>query len=80
MHAMMSPQPPRTPALRRRSRRANPGDGNPERHPPILSATAGEHYAANDALTHAQRMIAQGADIIDVGGESTRPGAVRIRC
>jgi dihydropteroate synthase len=27
------------------------------------------------ALDHAQRMIADGADIIDVGGESTRPGA-----
>ncbi len=27
------------------------------------------------ALTHARRMQKQGADIIDVGGESTRPGA-----
>jgi dihydropteroate synthase len=27
------------------------------------------------ALDHAERMIAEGADIIDVGGESTRPGA-----
>jgi dihydropteroate synthase len=27
------------------------------------------------ALNHAQQMIADGADIIDVGGESTRPGA-----
>ena len=27
------------------------------------------------ALDHAQRMIADGADLIDVGGESTRPGA-----
>jgi dihydropteroate synthase len=27
------------------------------------------------AVDHAQRMVAQGADIIDVGGESTRPGA-----
>jgi len=27
------------------------------------------------ALSHALRMIAQGADIIDIGGESTRPGA-----
>ena len=77
MHAMMSPQPPRTPALRRRSRRANPGDGNPDVTPDSFS-DGGEHYVANDALTHAQRMIAQGADIIDVGGESTRPGAVRI--
>jgi dihydropteroate synthase len=28
-----------------------------------------------DALEHAERMVAEGADIIDVGGESTRPGA-----
>jgi len=27
------------------------------------------------ALTHAQAMCAEGADIVDVGGESTRPGA-----
>lgn len=27
------------------------------------------------ALRHAVRMVAQGADIIDIGGESTRPGA-----
>lgn len=30
------------------------------------------------ALAHAERMIAEGADIIDVGGESTRPGAVPV--
>lgn len=30
------------------------------------------------ALDHARRMIADGADIIDVGGESTRPGATRV--
>src|SRR5579863_5283214 len=27
------------------------------------------------ALEHAERLLAEGADIIDVGGESTRPGA-----
>lgn len=31
-----------------------------------------------DAATHARDLLAQGADIIDVGGESTRPGAGRI--
>lgn len=30
------------------------------------------------ALDHARRMVAEGADIIDVGGESTRPGAVAV--
>jgi len=29
-------------------------------------------------LNHAQRMISDGADILDVGGESTRPGAQQI--
>ena len=32
----------------------------------------------NTALTRATEMIAQGADIIDVGGESTRPGAASV--
>jgi len=32
----------------------------------------GEHESA---LTHARRMIGEGATIIDIGGESTRPGA-----
>jgi dihydropteroate synthase len=30
------------------------------------------------ALEHAAELIAQGADIVDVGGESTRPGATRV--
>ncbi len=30
------------------------------------------------AVTHAMDMIDQGADIIDIGGESTRPGAARV--
>ena len=30
------------------------------------------------ALAHAEAMVADGADIIDVGGESTRPGATRV--
>ncbi|MFY9190897.1 MAG: dihydropteroate synthase [Lawsonella sp.] len=30
------------------------------------------------ALQHAHDMVAQGADIIDIGGESTRPGAQRV--
>ena len=36
----------------------------------------GERYAATkSALDHAQKMVEEGADIIDIGGESTRPGA-----
>ena len=30
------------------------------------------------ALEHAHAMVAAGASIVDVGGESTRPGAVRV--
>jgi dihydropteroate synthase len=30
------------------------------------------------AIEHADRMVAEGADIVDVGGESTRPGAVPV--
>ena len=30
------------------------------------------------AVTHARDMICDGATIIDIGGESTRPGAVRV--
>jgi dihydropteroate synthase len=36
----------------------------------------GGRYADPDAaIAHAERLIAEGADLIDVGGESTRPGA-----
>lgn len=35
----------------------------------------GEFYNERKALAHAQEMIDQGAHILDVGGESTRPGA-----
>lgn len=32
----------------------------------------------DDALQHAHDMLSQGADIIDIGAESTRPGAIRV--
>src|SRR5438552_2183705 len=35
----------------------------------------GKFLSAENAAAHAAKMIAQGAEIIDVGGESTRPGA-----
>lgn len=34
-----------------------------------------EFLSFEKAIAHAEQMIAEGADIIDVGGESTRPGA-----
>lgn len=40
------------------------------------SFSDGGHYFNKDkAIAHAQQMIDEGADIIDIGGESTRPGA-----
>ncbi len=40
------------------------------------SFSDGGHHPGNAAaLAHARRMIADGAEIIDIGGESTRPGA-----
>lgn len=38
----------------------------------------GRYLDPSAAVAHARALIADGADIIDVGGESTRPGAVRI--
>jgi dihydropteroate synthase len=43
------------------------------------SFSDGGHYVDVDvAVAHAREQVAAGADIIDVGGESTRPGAQRI--
>ncbi|QAV23372.1 dihydropteroate synthase [Proteus hauseri] len=42
---------------------------------PDSFSDGGTHNSLNDALNHAAKMIAQGATIIDIGGESTRPGA-----
>lgn len=43
------------------------------------SFSDGGHYQDTDtAVKHALQMVAEGADIIDVGGESTRPGAERL--
>ncbi len=38
----------------------------------------GQSFAIADALQNAQHIINQGADIIDVGGESTRPNAMSV--
>ncbi|MCS6766750.1 MAG: dihydropteroate synthase [Candidatus Protistobacter heckmanni] len=42
---------------------------------PDSFSDGGRHLAPAQALEHAQRMIEEGADIIDIGGESARPGA-----
>ena len=41
---------------------------------PDSFSDGGEFFSLESALAHAEKMIAEGADIIDVGGESTRPG------
>lgn len=42
---------------------------------PDSFSDGGEYQALPSALAHAREMIRQGADILDLGGESTRPGA-----
>ncbi len=42
---------------------------------PDSFSDGGEHDQVADAVARAEEMLAEGADIIDVGGESTRPGA-----
>jgi len=41
---------------------------------PDSFSDGGKFFDTGIAVDHAQKMIAEGADIIDVGGESTRPG------
>jgi len=38
----------------------------------------GRFAAAGDAIAHAHRLIDEGADLLDLGGESTRPGAAPV--
>ena len=45
---------------------------------PDSFSDGGEFDTFESAVAHGLAMIGEGADIIDIGGESTRPGAVRI--
>lgn len=45
---------------------------------PDSFSDGGKHNELIQALTHANEMINAGATIIDVGGESTRPGAEEV--
>jgi len=42
---------------------------------PDSFSDGGQFAALDGAISHAERMLADGVDIIDIGGESTRPGA-----
>src|SRR3990172_8637110 len=45
---------------------------------PDSFSDGGDFYSRETAIKHGLRMVAEGADIIDIGGESTRPRALRI--
>jgi len=42
---------------------------------PDSFSDGGDAYDAQSAITHGRKLAADGADILDIGGESTRPGA-----
>ena len=45
---------------------------------PDSFSDGGQSFTVDDALRHAQTLLDDGADILDVGGESTRPGAAAV--
>ena len=45
---------------------------------PDSFSDGGQHADAVLALRHAQSLVEQGADILDIGGESSRPGSLRL--
>lgn len=45
---------------------------------PDSFSDGGQWFAPEVAIVHGETLLAQGADLIDVGGESTRPGAARV--
>ena len=45
---------------------------------PDSFSDGGKYYTPAAALKHAALMQAQGVDVIDIGGESTRPGAEKV--
>jgi len=45
---------------------------------PDSFSDGGRHSTLGAALAHALRLIEEGADILDIGGESTRPGAAEV--
>jgi dihydropteroate synthase len=57
---------------------------DPQRSPLVMGvlnvtpdsfSDGGRHFSPDAAIAHAEAMAADGADLIDVGGESTRPGS-----
>ena len=46
---------------------------------PDSFSDGGQFLDTNEAVKHALELISEGANIIDLGGESTRPGALRVK-
>ncbi|NCT99594.1 MAG: dihydropteroate synthase [Comamonadaceae bacterium] len=42
---------------------------------PDSFSDGGQHASARAAIVHAERLVAEGAHLLDIGGESTRPGS-----
>lgn len=45
---------------------------------PDSFSDGGQHASARAAIAHCERLVDQGADIVDIGGESSRPGAISL--
>lgn len=45
---------------------------------PDSFSDGGEHYTVSQALAHAEKLLKDGADILDIGAESTRPGTHQV--
>lgn len=45
---------------------------------PDSFSDGGRYLAADAAISHARRLVDDGADILDIGGESTRPGSAPV--
>ncbi|MBP5285899.1 MAG: dihydropteroate synthase [Kiritimatiellae bacterium] len=45
---------------------------------PDSFSDGGKYFTAEEAVRRARNMVAEGADIVDIGGESTRPGATPV--
>ena len=46
---------------------------------PDSFSDGGQFLDSNEAIKHALELVREGANIIDLGGESTRPGALRVK-
>ena len=60
--------------LRRLAQAGSAGLRNRQRHPDLFS-DGGRYVDPAAAIDHGLVLVAQGADLLDIGGESTRPGA-----